>query len=283
MEGATLKDLTAVEALADARERALTAHKLIDEHQAAIAELSRVRRASLEELLEGNMTQSQLAEMLDMSRSRISQLLSAGTRPERAFLGAGRVTLAIGGKFEVGRSDPGAVLSAEAFGAYEILAELARSVGLDAAYEVVPPPGHVHLNRPNLVVLTNPRLLPFLSQVMEADPHLRYVEDEKGWFIKEPETGKEYRSPRDEGEFADYGYLGRLPRPDGKGSFLYIAGTHAQGTLGTARYVVDNLPELFREVKNRRFSAVILCKYDPKDRRNITSTERVTPLFRHEG
>jgi transcriptional regulator with XRE-family HTH domain len=278
-----LKDLADVEALTDARERALTAHKLIDEHQTAIADLSRVRRAALEELLAGNMTQSQLADMLDMSRSRVSQLLSAGTRPERAFLGAGRITLAIGGKFEVGRNDPGAVLSAEAFAAYEILAETARSTGLDASYEIVPPPGHVHLNRPNLIVLTNPRLLPFLSQVMEADPHLRYVEDEQGWYIKEPDTGKEYRSPRDSGECADYGYLGRLPRPDGKGSFLYIAGTHAQGTLGTARYVADNLSELHRELKTRRFSTVILCRYDSKDRRNITSTERVTPLFKHEG
>ncbi|GAB2626311.1 hypothetical protein GCM10027087_81310 [Paractinoplanes abujensis] len=278
-----MKDLADVEALTNARERALTAHKLIDDHQLAIAELSRIRRSALEELLSDNMTQAQLAEMLDMSRSRVSQLLSAGTRPERAFLGAGRITMAIGGKFEVGRSDPGAVLSAEAFTAYEVLAETARAVGLDAAYEVVPPPGHVHLNRPNLIVLTNPRLLPFLSQVMEADPHLRYVEDRNGWFIKEPDTGKEYRSPRDSGECADYGYLGRLPRPDGKGSFLYIAGTHAQGTLGTARYVADNLPELHRELKTRRFSTVILCRYSENDRLQITSTERVTPLFRHEG
>ncbi|WP_030439852.1 sigma factor-like helix-turn-helix DNA-binding protein [Actinoplanes subtropicus] len=276
-------DLAAVEALTDARERALTAHKLIDDYQVAIGELSRVRRAALEELLNGKMTQSQIADMLDMSRSRVSQLLSAGTRPERAFLGGGRLTMAIGGKFEVGRTDPGAVLSAESFGAYEILAELARSVGLDAAYEIVPPPGLVHLNRPNLIVLTNPRLLPFLSQVMEADPHLRYVEDEKGWFIKEPDTGKEYRSPRDDGECADYGYIGRLPRPDGKGSFLYLAGTHAQGTLGAARYVADNLQELHRELKTRRFSTVILCHYDPKDRRRVTSVERVSPLFKHEG
>lgn len=283
MGDCALRDLATVEALPDARGRALTAHKLIDDYQAAIGELSRIRRSALEELLTGEMTQAQVAEMLGMSRSRVSQLLSAGTRPERAFLGTAKLTLSIGGKFEVGRTDPGAVLSAEAFAAYEILAETARNVGLESGYEIVPPPGHVHLNRPNLIVLTNPRLLPFLSQVMEADPHLRYVEDEKGWFIKEPESGKEYRSPRDDGESADYGYLGRLPRPDGKGSFLYIAGTHAQGTLGTARYVADNLPELYRELKSRRFSTVILCRYDPKDRRKITSTERVTPLFRHEG
>ena len=118
---------------------------------------------------------------------------------------------------------------------------------------------------------------------MEADPHLRYVEDDKGWFIAEVESGKEYRSPRDDGQCADYGYIGRLPRPDGKGHFLYLAGTHAQGTLGAARFVADNLPELYRELKSQPFSTVIGCQFDAKDRRKILSTERVSPLFRHKG
>lgn len=278
-----MNDPATVATIGDARERALAAHRLIDDYQAAIGELSRLRRESLEELLAGGMSQVQIADLLDMSRSRVSQLLSAGTRPERAFLGTGKLTIAIGGKQEAGRSDPGDVVSAESFSAYETLAELARSVGLDAAFEVVPPPGHVHLNRPNLVVLTNPRLLPFLSQVMEADPHLRYRVDDGGWYLVDPTSGEEFRSPRDQGESADYGYVGRLPRPDGKGTFLYLAGTHAQGTLGAAHFVADNLGALYKELKSRRFSTVVLCRFDPKSPQKILSTERVTPLYRHEG
>jgi hypothetical protein len=53
-------------------------------------------------------------------------------------------------KQEANRQDPGDMVSVESFTAYEILAEAARAVGLEAAYEVVPPPGLVHLNRPNL-------------------------------------------------------------------------------------------------------------------------------------
>lgn len=118
---------------------------------------------------------------------------------------------------------------------------------------------------------------------MEADPHLRYLSDEKGWYIRDLTTGTDYRSPRDEGKTADYGYVGRLPRPDGKGNFLYLAGTHAQGTLGAAHYIANNLTELYKELKTRRFSTVILCQYDPKDQRKIKSVERVTPIYRHEG
>jgi hypothetical protein len=265
------------------RERALKIGALIDEHQAAIAELSRLRRETLEELLASGMTQTQIADLLDMSKGRVSQLLSAGVRPERAFFGTGKLTVAIGAKREANRTDPSNVLSTEAFTAYERLAEAARAVGLDAANEVVPAPGHVHLNRANLIVLTNPRLLPFLSQVMEADPHIRYLVDDKGWYLMDLTTGTEYRSPRDHGEAADYAYVGRLPRPDGKGTFLYLAGLHAPGTLGAACFVVENLTDLYRELKARRFSTVVRCEFEPGNQLNIVKTDRVTPLYRHEG
>jgi len=276
-------DTESVTASKDPRERARAVNKLIEEYQAAVAELSDVRRDTLRELLATGMSQIAIADMLDMSKSRVSQLLSAGTRPERTFLGTGAVTVAIGGKIESGKPQPGGVVSAEAFSAYEILADLARSVGLDTKYEVVPPPGLVDLNRPNLIVLTNPRLLPFLSQVMGADPHLGYEVDDKGWYIVDKTTQTEYRSPMDRGEAADYAYVGRLPRPDGKGTFLYLAGTHAPGTLAAAHFVADNIVELHRDLKSRRFSTVIVCEYDPKDRKKILSTKPLTPIYRPES
>jgi hypothetical protein len=275
-----MRDPSAVAQIGPPRERALIAHRMIDEYQVAIEELSRVRRDALHDLMADGMTQTQIADLLEMSRSRVSQLLSAGTRPERAFLGSGRLTVAIGAKQEVGRADPGEVVSAETFKAYDILAELARAVGLDVAQEVVPPPGLVHLNRQNLIVMTAPRLLPFLGQVMEADPYLRFATDEHGWYLATVDGETTFRSPRDTGENADYGYIGRLPRPDGKGSFLYLAGIHAQGTLGAAQYVAENIGQLHKELKNRRFSTIVLCRFD---RQSILSTERVTPLHRHEG
>lgn len=277
-------DAKEVAAIADPSDRARAINKLIDAHTEAINSLSPLRKTALEEMLAGGMTQQQIADRLEMTRSRVSQILTQNTKAERAFLGTGKLTVAIGSKLEVGRADPGGVVSTEAFSAFETIADLARSVGLDAAFETVPPPGLVHLNRPNLVVLTNPRLLPFLSQVMEADPHLRYLSDDKGWYIADLTTGTEYRSPRDDGEEIDYGYVGRLPRPDGKGAFLYLAGTHAQGTLGAAHFVASNIGDLYKELKNKRFSLVMSCQFDAKHTpAKILKTERVTPIYRHEG
>lgn len=256
---------------------------MIGEFQDAINELSTVRREALEELIAAGSSRSQLAELLNMSRARITQVLAGTGHPERAFLGSGRITVAIGGKQEIGRSDPGDVLSVESFAAFELLAELARSVGLDAQYEVVPPPGHVHLNRPNLIVLTSPRLLPFVGQVMEADPRLRFRTDDRGWYLVDVESGDEFRSPRDSGKNADYGYVGRLPRPDGKGTFLYLAGVHAQGALGAAHYLADQMITLYHDLKVRRFSLLVKCEFDPRKPRQIKSVEAVTPVYRHEG
>jgi hypothetical protein len=272
-----------IAAIKDSQERARSAHLLIEEYQSAVNELSRIRRESLEDLLAEGWNQTKLAALLDMSRSRMSQLLSAGTRPEKAFLGTGKITVSIGGKKEGGKSAPGDVISTESFAAFEAIVETARAVGLDASYEVVPPPGYVELNRANLIVLTNPRLLPFLSQVMGADPHLRYLHDDSGWYITDQTEGVDYRAPDDRTEPYDFGYIGRLPRPDGKGTFLYCAGTHAPGTLAAARYLCDNLSDLYRELKARRFSTVVKCTYEPGNTRTMTSIERVAPLYHHDG
>jgi hypothetical protein len=281
MEGQV--DAQDVAGIKDPGERALAVNRLIDEYQALIAELSDLRRETLRELLASGMPQMAIAELLGISKSRVSQLLSAGSRSERAFLGTGPVTVAVGGKLEAGKTEPGGVVSSESFAGYEVLAGLARSVGLDATYEVVPPPGHVHLNRTNLIVLAGPRLLPFLDQVLEADRHLGFLRDEHGWYLVDKGTGVQYRSPLDDGDPSDYAYVGRLPRPDGNGAFLYLAGIHAPGNLGAAQYVANNLADLHRELKARRFSTLISCKFDPRDRKQILATERVTPLYRHDG
>jgi hypothetical protein len=281
-----LTNFSAVFAIEDPEDRAKALSRLIEQNQADGHELSRLRRETLSTLLGMGRTQTELAAMLGITRSRVSAMLASGTRPERIFLGTGRLTVAIGGKAEQGRRDPSSVLSVESFAAYEALRDLAKSFDIEAVAEVVPPPGIVNLTRKDLIVLTSPRLLPFVGQVMGADPNLSFNDDEKGWYINDRTARVDYRAPRTgaAGEDIDYAYVGRLPRPDGGGDFLYLAGIHAQGTLGAAQYVVENIGELYRDLKTRRFSTVISCRaVDGGDRRSVTAVTRVAPLYRHDS
>ncbi|MCC3765205.1 hypothetical protein K3N28_19285 [Glycomyces sp. TRM65418] len=268
----------------DPLERTKAAHKAVDQLNDEITRVYAVRREGLDELIDGGMRAIDVADALGVSRSRISQLRAQGVKPERAFFGTGTLTIAIGTKPEQGRKDSASkyVVSTESMNAFHILAEAARALGLDAVNEEVPPPGLVNLNRPNLVVLTAPRVLPFLEQVLAADSHLGFKEDSAGWHLVDKTLGVEYRSPSDKGISQDYGYIGRLPRPDGKGTFLYVAGIHSEGTLGAAEWLADNVSKLYRQLKTKRFSVLLSVNYDEKTRK-ITTTEPLSQIYEQGG
>jgi hypothetical protein len=275
-------EIEAVRELEDPLKQAQQASELLTRYQAAVNQLSRIRREAIEHLIAQGMTKAQLAEHLGMTRARVGQLLAAGPRSEGLFLGNGKLTVALGAKQEADKSQPSPVVSQEGFQAYERLCELARSLGLDANYEVIPPPGLVDLNRDNLVVICGPRLSPIIAQVLASDPNLGFARDDQGWHLVDHATGTTNRSPRDDGEPADYAYLGRLPRIDGRGTFLYLAGIHAPGNAGAMHYLEGHLEELYGEVRTGRFSTIISCRFDP-DSRQILSSERVTPLYRADS
>jgi hypothetical protein len=250
-------------------------------YQDLAAEFSRIRKEAVGELAADGMTQQEIATFLGMTRARVGQLLSTGPRvecPERALLGTGAITIAIGGKPEGPRTNGSTMISVESSRAADLVADAAESYGLKAVRETVPPPGMVQLNRPNLVVIGSPRLLPLVGQVLGSDSNLGFGQGAQGWYLTEHAKGKTHRSPSDQGEPTDYGYIGRLPRPDGKGTFLYLAGIHAMGTLGAATYLTENIVELYSTVRNRRWSALIECRYNP-DTRAIGATDRITEIY----
>jgi hypothetical protein len=113
-------------------------------------------------------------------------------------------------------------------------------------------------------------------------PQPRLRSRHQGWHLVDHATGTTHRSPRDDGEPADYAYLGRLPRIDDRGTFLYLAGIHAPGNAGAVHYLEGHLEELYGEVRSGRFSTITSCRFDP-DSRQVTSSERVTPLYRTDS
>jgi hypothetical protein len=273
---AVIKEIAQLE---DPTERAQAFHEGVTTTQAAGLELSKLRREALTAMLDSGKTQTDMARALDVSPSRISQLMTEGPRPARGVLGTSKVTFAIGGKYEAEKQNP--VLSTEAFAAYEQLATLSRELGLDSGYEVVPPPGLVDLNRPDLVVIGSPRILPFISQVLPADQAYGWDQDDDGWFLVDKKADTQHRSPQDRGARADYAYVGRLPRPDGAGTFLYLAGIHAPGTAGAATWLSEHIDKIHRDARSKRWSVLLEIAYDTH--RNITRTDVLAPLVRHDG
>lgn len=275
-------DIKALCELGDPGERARKASQLVAEYQQAVGELSRIRREAIEELIALGKSQKDVAALLGMTRARVGQLLSSGPKAERAFLGTGPLTVAVGGKLEAEKRGSGRVLAQEDLVAFNQLQDLARNLGLDARHEIIEPPGFVNLNRDNLVVVCGPRLSPLIGQLLEADQSLGFDNDERGWFLVDKARGEVHRSPMDAGESKDYAYVGRLPRLDGRGTFLYIAGIHAVGAPGAVHYIERNLAELYSEVKAKRFSMLVSCEFDPKTLQ-IVSSDRQSPIYRPEG
>lgn len=275
--------LAELRAAADPVERAQRASQLVTDLQATVAEASRIRREAMEELVFNGRTQTQLAQLLGMTRARVGQLLSSGPKAERIFLGSGPITVALGGKQEENKRGSGRVLAREDLNAFERLQGLARTLGLETSSEIVEPPGFINLNRDNLIVIVGPRLSPIIEQVLESDQHLRFERGQSGWFLRDRVTGEEYHSPMDTGEgSADFAYFGRLPRIDGRGSFLYIAGIHAIGAPGVIHFLENSLQELYSDVKTKRFSTIIRSEFDPKTL-EVVASKRVTPIYRPEG
>lgn len=272
-----------IDALADVLDpwvRARQAHDLVARLADLSTEASRVRREALTELLAtSNVRAVEIADWLGISRQRVTQLSQSGPRPERAFLGRGsQLLMVVGGKEEGGKATPGPVISTDDLGGYRMLSDAGRELGFDVQHEVVQPPGLVDLARDNLVVCCGPRLSPVIEQSLRSDQAIRFARDDSGWHLEDQATGTTYRSPMDSGENADYGYIARLPRTDGNGTYLYSSGIHAPGVSGGLHYMLSHLAELYDQMKLARFSAIVRCTFDPATRRILTS-ERVSELY----
>lgn len=274
-------ELATIANITDPLERALRAHTLVGRLAEIAGEASRLRREAVETLVEQDMPQGRIAATLGISRARVSQLLRSGPSPERALLShdGGPVVVAIGSKrAQFGDGEPSDMISKDAARAYDVLRDALNGWSVACSQDVVPAGTAPDLNRERLIVLGSPKVLFTVGQIGESDPNIVFGQDELGRCLVERGSGTHHYSPQDTGEHADLAYVGRLPRPDMRGSFLWLAGIHAPGTHGAARYVVDHAPELYRTVKDKLFSVIVRVTYDP-DTRAIVAVEPATDTY----
>ncbi|MER6625979.1 hypothetical protein, partial [Streptomyces sp. NPDC000931] len=278
-------DFSWIQKIADPLVKTKTAHDELARFQEATTELQRLRREGVERLQSDGWKPREIADQLDISRQRIEQIGRHGPSPARAFFGRGTLTIAVGEKTEApkdsGKSGP--AVATEDLAAYETLGRLARDLKLEVSFEAIKPPGVFNANRSNLVVVCGPRLSPVVAQLLEGDPHLGFGKDDEGWYLENRETEEVFHSPTNQGVPADYAYLGRLPRLDGKGSFTYIAGIHSIGATGVTHWLTSNLTEIYAEVgPDALFSTLIRCEYNESPLK-VTKSERIAPIYLREG
>jgi hypothetical protein len=256
-------------------------NRLADAQQ-EVTELARLRRRVVQDLHAQGLSYAQIAAKAGLSRGRIHQIRHTGPAPEGAFLGSGAVTVAtpLRRDDERGRT----VVAVDDVSSGKRLEDLARSYGLAVTSEHVPVSGEIDLNREGLVVVCGPRMSQDMWNTYAQDPVLRWEKVEDGpWTVVDRLTGTVHRSGQDSDPARPYdiGYLGRLPRPDGKGSLLAIAGIHTQGSLGVVQLLASELNSLWGQVGEHRFSTLVGVEYDPETS-EPRSVELVCPLYRHD-
>lgn len=217
--------------------------------------------------------------MAGLSRARLSQVTTKRRFPERAiFTERAPLTIAVDTKEEAGTGRT--VVHQEHTSAIDTITRTAHSINVEVeGAEYITPPGMLDLNRDGLVVVCGPRRSPIIAQMLGVDERYGFENDENGWYLVDRLKKRQYRSPEDNGKPGDYAYLGRLPRPDGRGFWLYMAGIHAPGGEGAALYLENNLEEIYREGKAGRWSCLVECEWDPETHRMISAT-LLAPLHR---
>lgn len=266
-----------VQRVTEPLERVRLATEALADYQAASATVGQIRRQAVDYLRGQGMTLTDIATQAGVSRARLSQVGASRRSPERAILSDGApVTIAVDTKEE--SKAPRPVVHQEHMAAYDILSKAAQGFGFDVNQpEYIHEPGVIDLNRSGLIVVCGPRRSPIIAQILAADERYGFEKDDRGWYLVDRSSGQQFRSPEDSGEPADYGYLGRLPRPDGRGYWLYMAGIHAPGGQGAAMYLNRELADLYQEVRNARWSCLIQCEWDPHSHEMVRA-EQLAPV-----
>ncbi|MFJ9951642.1 sigma-70 family RNA polymerase sigma factor [Kitasatospora sp. NPDC091207] len=266
-------------AIKDHRLRVKASVELMEQLQAAVIETSRMRKESIAWLRSNGLSMAEVAKLMGISRARVAQLKDAGPPAERSFLGTHRLLVAVPRR--AGDRD---YVAMEDSAAGQQLINSGHRLQLDGDLEYIPASGAVDLNRAGLVVICGPKSSPVIAEALGADPRLSFKTlDDGRWALIDRGRDQTHTSPADDPDEprpADVAYLGRLPRPDGQGTFLLIAGVHAAGSMGAAHYLSEHIADLYEEAGAHPFSMVIGCEYEAGTNR-ILASHSVTGVLLH--
>jgi hypothetical protein len=254
-------DFDSVRAEPDPVRRGQRATQLLTVYQQRAVELARLRRAAIEEAhRERGLSYTEIAEAFGITKGRITQIRDSAPQPERAFFGVGPVSIGVSYRYRVtDRERP--LIAAEDAQTGEQLEHLLTSLAFAVTrYQIDPdmpdPPAG------DTVVVCGPKSARIGAALMARDPALGMTESGGRWLIEDRRAGQMIGSPADDDppSDADIAYLARHEL-DGRVA-VHIAGIHAIGSLGAARYLTSHLAELFAQAGEQPFSAVIRASFD---------------------
>lgn len=260
---------------------------------AQIDELAGIRREAIDEMLRAGYSQADIARELGVTRSRLNKLVSSGPGPERALLVAkprtgALLTVAV---VEKAGADARPQVLVTTQNATAKLDHLAQSMGLETRVtHVKEESGFIDLNQDNLAVLVGPKASLLVAQAITADPAIKWRKLDDGsrnWMLIDTRTGAEYRSDFDvKAPSADeprtcYAHIGRIRRPDGQGSFLYLGGAHGPGTAGAVEVFVSSIGRIWEAAHRNLWSAVVKTTATA-DGLEVLNAELISEIYVHK-
>ncbi len=242
---ATPDDFDQVRNDPDPIRRGQRATDLMTVYQQRATELARLRKAAIEEAhRERGMSYTEIAELLGLTKGRISQIRTTAPKPERAFFGVGPVAVGIPRRFgfEEGRERPFFDASDQA--TQEAVETTLTRLSLASSRFAIDPDTD-DVPEGDTVVICGPKSAPVARRLLEGDPLLDFERTEEGWWITDAHTGTRHQSPfrRDGTTRTDIGYFSR--RADEDRVIIHIAGITSVGSLGVAHWLDHNLATLF--------------------------------------
>ncbi|MCA1186478.1 hypothetical protein LCD36_08475 [Saccharopolyspora sp. 6T] len=257
----TRDEFEAVRREADPIRRGLRATELITIYQQRAAELARLRKAAIEEAHRDlDMSYTEIATALGITKGRVSQVKKDAAGPERVVFGVGPVSIGIPYRYQVTDRERPLI-------AAEDSATQARFEDLLTAMRFAVDKFHIgpeteELPAGDALVVCGPKSAPVASALLAEDERAGLVKESSRWWFEHRPTGERYGSPADDEDpkSADLAYVARHRHDDRV--IVHVAGIHAIGSLGAAHYLTANLPELFGQVGDVSFSLAVRCTYD---------------------
>jgi hypothetical protein len=242
--------------------RGKRAGELITVYQQRAVELARLRKEAIEDARRStNMSFTEIASALGITKGRVTQIRNTAPAPERAFFGVGPVEVALPGRLIRERGDVVIASEDDTAGAH-LMAELEK-LAFVVADRVIIDPRREWEPKGDAVVICGPASAHIGNVLMSADPVLTMsLGDNVQWYIVDRATGDHFLSPMDEEHStrADHAYIAR--RKLGSHVVVHIAGLHALGSVGAVHYLMGSLHELYKQYGDKQFSMAITTSFD---------------------